>query len=391
MKKSIPPPATSIGGHSQLSIPIAIGINFQFLVLFSLFTIHSSLCFSQTTINISNRNGVFKFTSSTGDFENITLNAPVVFKILNSETSLRQLCIINEGYDTVVNYSSQMLAGYFQNHTDKKITVTKDGIVTGMNMIAGKRVTVPFAILLNLGGGKKYAQKVGTDRSNHDAKDTATGIAYYDAFMLARLLQKEDYKGIALLWKHYGPVADMRNNPFLDSAAVEKVISVRGVEPGEIATSFSFASLNEFGVTAINDERMQFHGKHGKGKLDASFFKRMKSFFGKHEEYKVLFPATNAFINNIKSGNYNTMLDGLRQAYFNDMGNMVTGLNQFVDLPQYQGLVQAFPEIRMTLRTAKVVSEMAETKDLKHPDVIMHELAANEEWTSLDSNLLNSW
>ena len=99
---AIPPPAPSKGGYLKL------------LALFSLLVLGSSLLSAQTTINISNRNGVFKFTSSTGDFESITLTTPVVFKVLNSENSLRQLCIINEGYDTVVNYTGQMLATYFQ-------------------------------------------------------------------------------------------------------------------------------------------------------------------------------------------------------------------------------------------------------------------------------------
>jgi MORN repeat protein len=53
--KQIPPPSPSKGGHFQFSIPIAIGINSQFLFCFSLLVLSSSLAFGQSDTGFVNR------------------------------------------------------------------------------------------------------------------------------------------------------------------------------------------------------------------------------------------------------------------------------------------------------------------------------------------------
>jgi hypothetical protein len=180
-------------------------------------------------------------------------------------------------------------------------------------------------------------------------------------------------------------VSHFQNNPFLSVAGCP--LAAHG--------SFLKASVSSVGsldVTNIADGIARFLIKRGKEELDAAFFNRMKDFLNdpKYPEAKTLFPVTAEFLQNIAAFRYAELIQSLREAFYKDLSNMLVSLNQLIDLPKYQRLLQNHPEIRGAVRCSKIVSELSQSEKGILPDSLIHELAELPEWEEVNSNLSNS-
>ncbi|HKH59227.1 MAG TPA: hypothetical protein VKA49_00270 [Flavitalea sp.] len=144
-------------------------------------------------------------------------------------------------------------------------------------------------------------------------------------------------------------------------------------------------------VTAVADGLAQFLIKRGKEELNVAFFQRMKKFLEENIEAKTLFPATSVFLGNIASYRYAELLQSLREAFHRDLKNLLVNLDLLIDLPKYQQLLAALPEIRVAIRSAKIVSELSQPGSSLHPANLIHHLAYLNEWHEMDMNLENSW
>lgn len=160
------------------------------------------------------------------------------------------------------------------------------------------------------------------------------------------------------------------------------------------STSFKLSNLSSVGnlnVTSIADGLAQFLIKRGREELNIAFFQRMKEFLEENVEAKTLFPSTVQFLGKIASYRYSEFLPTLREAFYKDINNLIVNLNLLIDLPKYQDLLKALPEIRIAIRSAKIISELSQPDSSMHPANLIDHLAGLQEWGEMNINLQSSW
>lgn len=153
----------------------------------------------------------------------------------------------------------------------------------------------------------------------------------------------------------------------------------------------SFSSVGNLNVTSIADGLAQFLIKRGKEELNIAFFQRMQEFLERNVEAKTLFPSTVQFLGKIASYRYSEFLPTLREAFYKDINNLIVNLNLLIDLPKYQDLLKALPEIRVAIRSAKIISELSQPDSSMHPANLISHLASLNEWGEMNINLKSSW
>ncbi|OJY93177.1 MAG: hypothetical protein BGP13_16180 [Sphingobacteriales bacterium 40-81] len=153
----------------------------------------------------------------------------------------------------------------------------------------------------------------------------------------------------------------------------------------------TITSVGNLDVTSIADGLAQFLIKRGKEELNIAFFQRMKEFLEKNVEAKTLFPSTVQFLGKIASYRYSEFLPTLREAFYKDINNLIVNLSILIDLPKYQDLLKALPEIRVAIRSAKIISELSQPDSSMHPANLISHLAHLKEWGEMNVNLQNSW
>ncbi|MEP7108529.1 MAG: hypothetical protein ABI760_11115 [Ferruginibacter sp.] len=239
----------------------------------------------------------------------------------------------------------------------------------------------------------------------HNLKSNAQNV-YYDAVKLRAFTNEDgDLKSVVdsvyfILDNYFEPkkkntiheldsILRLEENPFLIISG-----SARSQEEdnivGNAANGFA-KNLSSLNVTNLADGIARFLIKRGKEELNVAFFNRMNKFLNEHEECKTLFPSTTDFLKNIDLARYAEFLQSLREAFHKDLSNLVTGLNQLIDLPKYTELLKNFPEIRLALRSLRIVNELSQSGKAILPDSIIHQLANLNEWKEIDLNLANSW
>lgn len=195
------------------------------------------------------------------------------------------------------------------------------------------------------------------------------------------------------LLRNYVSDRDSTKNLIGDAFKDNPFISVQSPAGGEAMRKSSLSSvIGGVDVTNIADGLAKFLIKRGKEELNMAFFQRMKDFLNENEEAKTLFPATSVFLNKIESYRYSELLQSLREAFYKDISNLVVNLNLLIDLPKYQQLLKALPEIRVAVRSAKIISELSRGASMaKHPADLIHKFAALKEWGEMNINLQSSW
>ena len=180
-----------------------------------------------------------------------------------------------------------------------------------------------------------------------------------------------------------------KNNPFI-GAQVSLLIGGSSTKTAGVLSK-SLNSLGSLNVTNLADGIAQFLIKRGKEELNAAFFNRMKRFLDEHIECKTLFPSTTGFFQKIESYRFAEFIQSLREAFHEDLSNMLMGLNQLIDLPKYQDILKNQPEVRVVIRSSKIVSELSQADEGIYPDSLIHKLSLLNEWNQIHPNLANSW
>lgn len=214
-------------------------------------------------------------------------------------------------------------------------------------------------------------------------------IAYYDAINLNNpKISAGQIQEILSYYAHFKTAQDSATltlayaqNPFINSVFVTNKLknasgnSLNGGEKAVPSITASFTGVGALDVTNIADGIARFLIKRGKEEINAAFFGRIKQFLDKHPEFKILFPATEAFLENITSYQYAEFIQSLRDAFKKDMSNMIVHLDMFIELPKYKELLDSLPEIRMAIHAAGIVSELSQSDNPIYPDSIIHQLA----------------
>lgn len=197
------------------------------------------------------------------------------------------------------------------------------------------------------------------------------GIAYYDAKALGtdNAITKSEF--IKIIQAYFGnsvtnfheALLAFSDNPFLkelvwDSTKLKP--STGGAESSRVFDGI-FASLGNLGgldVTNIANGIAQFMIKRAKEELTITFFNRFKDFVEKNEEFRVLFPKTTENLENLVAYKYPDMLPALRTGFFEDLKTLTYHLDDVLELPRYQQLLRNFPEIRVAVRSIRLVHEI---------------------------------
>jgi hypothetical protein len=115
-----------------------------------------------------------------------------------------------------------------------------------------------------------------------------------------------------------------------------------------------------------------------KQELTVAFFDKFKKFSTDNPEFQILFPATTSNLNNLLSYSFPQMLPALRTGFLDDISKITYNLDDVLSLPRYQTLLQNFPEIRVAIKSLRLVHEI-ETGASNAAD-ILNEFASFSEW-----------
>ncbi len=231
-------------------------------------------------------------------------------------------------------------------------------------------------------------------------------IAYYDAIVLRKAMDSttlempNDNDTLNQILSYYLGGIDVSSlaldNPYLAKYfPTGEVASMTTEAAKEVGNSFSIKAGNIGGINVSNiaDGIARFLIKRGKEELNAAFFRRLQTFLEKNDECKILFPNTCEFFRNVASFRYAEFIQGLREAFYKDLSNLIIGLNQLIDLPKYQKLLVNLPEIRVAIRSIRIISELSQSTDNTpiNPAILIEHLAALNEWPEIHPNLGNAW
>jgi len=176
-----------------------------------------------------------------------------------------------------------------------------------------------------------------------------------------------------------GIVKGFKENPFItfcqESLADEE-------SPFGIKSLFS--SIGGLDVTNIANGVAQFMIKRAKEELTVAFFNRFKKFSEQNPEFKVLFPKTADNLENLLAYKYPEMLPALRTGFFDDLKSITYHLDDVLELPRYHELLKNFPEIRVAIRSIRIIHEI-ESGD-SHPADVLKKFGEFPEWTDTISS-----
>lgn len=170
----------------------------------------------------------------------------------------------------------------------------------------------------------------------------------------------------------------LKKNPFF------KNYQVNG---GELSSDLGKGSNLLTGIAGIDvtqfaDGLAQFMIERSKEELNVAFFQKFKTYLEKHPEFQVLFPYTTNFLSGILAYEYTQLIGGLRDAFYSDLKNLVSNLDDLFLLPKYEKVVHDFPEILVVIRTIQIISDI---ENSKNPAEVIHDLASMPEWQGVDT------
>ena len=224
-------------------------------------------------------------------------------------------------------------------------------------------------------------------------------IAFYDAVTLRGLLDDKRHfltdapseDQIATVLSHYltrdittiQGFRDSTKNPFIVKFFnTNKTFSGN---PGDIGINKTIAStIGGLDVTGFANALASLMIDRAKQELTVAFFNRFKKFAAEHPEFQVLFPKTTDNLSHLLTYAYPQMLPALRKGFFEDLNQITYHLDDVIELPKYRLLLKDFPEVRIAIRSIKLVRGL-ETGAYQPADLIK-KFAALTEWDEPGSN-----
>lgn len=211
---------------------------------------------------------------------------------------------------------------------------------------------------------------------------------YYDAIALRKLIdpntgkwKESDKSIIADTLSHYCAKSDVasvffNNNPFIKDFASD--FASRSGLSGPL-NKINIAGVENLDVTNIANGVASLMIERAKQELTIAFFNRFSNFVKNNPEFQILFPKTTDNLTNLLSYTYPQMMPVLRSGFFDDLKQLTYNLEGVLELPRYQKLFANFPEIRIAIRTLRILHEI-EAGTLTAADAI-NSFANFQEWT----------
>lgn len=136
-------------------------------------------------------------------------------------------------------------------------------------------------------------------------------------------------------------------------------------------------------VTDLANAVSAFLIKRAKQELTIAFFERFRKFSEKNPEFEILFPKTTNTLKGLLSFSYPKMLPALQTAFLDDLDKVTEKIDNVMELPRYQTLLANFPEIKICLRSIKIVHELE--VGYSNAAEILREFSAFPEWQASNS------
>src|SRR5689334_9631677 len=215
---------------------------------------------------------------------------------------------------------------------------------------------------------------------------------YYDAKLMRQKFDNVAHKfvldstTVPILKKYFLAdtlrCSDVAENPFLKDMCSGGVSANNniGLLPKALSLLTHIGGLN---VTKYANAIADIMIERAKQELTIAFFNRFQKFADDHPEFKILFPKTNDNLSNLLSYTYPQMLPTLRDGFFEDLKQITYNLEALLDLPRYRTLLDNFPEIRVAIRSLKLIHGL-EHGELS-ADKLIVQFAAFPEWTEDNS------
>lgn len=207
------------------------------------------------------------------------------------------------------------------------------------------------------------------------------GYLYYDALQIKKL-ENEWKKGklnktiidslTKLILARYG-ITDATTISLNDFFKDNKFLKTTFSNVSELHGSNSFSSIitsvGGVDVTNLANGITEFMIKRAKEELTVAFFERFQKFAKNNPEFQILFPKTTENLSGLLSYNYPQMLPALRTGFLEDLSKITYNLDDVLALPRYKTLLQNFPEVRVAIRSLRLVHEI-ETGASNAADII---------------------
>lgn len=212
---------------------------------------------------------------------------------------------------------------------------------------------------------------------------------------LKKIQEEKDDSLFSILKKYFPEIKEnnsssditiiIQKNPFFTACSIKG--SVKGGGGGlftNLDLSNVASSIGGLDVTKYANAIADLMIERAKQELTIAFFNRFKKFAEKNPEFQVLFPKTSDNLSNLLTYTYPQMLPALRNGFFEDIKQITYHLDDVLDLPRYQSLLRDFPEIRIMIRSIRIVHEI-ETGASNAAEIIK-EFAGFKEWSDTTSS-----
>lgn len=221
-------------------------------------------------------------------------------------------------------------------------------------------------------------------------------IAYYDAIEIRGKItdgtfpldddakMAQIYKLLAAYMKNPKPtsveiIKEYRENPFIKPLLGEGTGSddATFAPAAKAGVGNLLNKIEGLDVTNYADALAQFMVERAKEELNVAFFQKFKKYLEKNPEIAILFPETADFLSNMLAYEYSQLLNGLRDAFHEDLRNLLYNLDDVFLLPKYQQVVNEFPEILVVIRSIQIVADLG---DNEHPADVIRQFRDMKEW-----------
>jgi hypothetical protein len=215
--------------------------------------------------------------------------------------------------------------------------------------------------------------------------------AFYDALTLSRTLDAKKHFGvkhIPLFYKYYPNkneneiATELNNNPLLnkyfDATSSADL-------PNFVGATNTISKLGNLDVTNFADALAKFLVERTKQELNQAFFKNFTKSIDSQPELKILFPSTATVLKSVGNEvyNYSYFIQILREAFEEDLSNLVPHLEDFVKDPHYNYIFKN-PLLRNILLSAlEIINDISSGK---HPGEIIQQQGGNLKLDSIDKS-----
>ncbi len=176
----------------------------------------------------------------------------------------------------------------------------------------------------------------------------------------------------------------LKLNPFLNiSGNIQNDLNGKALsnsirQSSNLSSAFPQKTIGGLDVTTLANGMANFMIKRAKEELTISFFNHFKKFTDDNPEVKILFPKTAESLEKLLNIQYPRMLSLLRESFNEDLKNLPNNISDILLLPKYQLLYSEFPEIKITIQSLRLLSDLKTGQVL--PAEIIKQLAELKEW-----------